>query len=67
MPFFMVFSSIKMVFEGRRDCMDQDISAGLFPAADSGPSAQSLAYISDWINMTKEGLDLTCIDPAVAY
>ena len=38
--------------------MDQDIPARLFPTARSGPIAQFLNGMPDWMNMTPEDIDL---------
>jgi hypothetical protein len=47
-----------MDFYDLSDYMDQDISAGQFPTADSGPIAQFLTEVPDWMNMTQEDLNL---------
>ncbi len=50
-----------MDFEDHCDYMDQDIPAGLFSTAHSGPIAQFLTGISgmpDCMNMTPEDINL---------
>ncbi len=47
----------EMDFDDLRDYLDQDIPAkhfGQFPIAESGPIAQFLADMPDWMNMTPE-------------
>jgi hypothetical protein len=45
-------------FDDLRDYMDQFIPTGQFPTAESGPIAQILTEMSDWMNMTPEILNL---------
>jgi hypothetical protein len=40
------------------DYMDQNISAGKLPTADSGPNAQFLTNIPDWMNITTNDLNM---------
>ena len=40
-----------MVFDDLRDFMDQDIPAGQIPTGSTGPIAQVLAGMPDWMNM----------------
>ncbi len=40
------------------DYMDQDISAGQFLTAQSGPVAQFVSGMPDWMNMTPEDINL---------
>ncbi len=47
-----------MDFDDQRDYMDQDIHAGKFLTAQSGPNAQFLGGMSDWTNMTQENINL---------
>jgi hypothetical protein len=47
-----------MEFNNHRDNMDQDIPAGQFPTAQSGPFAQLLNGMPDWMNMTPEDINL---------
>ncbi len=48
-----------MDFDDQRDYMDQDIHAGKFLiAAQSGPIAQFLSGMPDWMNMTPEDINL---------
>jgi hypothetical protein len=48
----------EMDFNNHRDNMDQDISARHFPTAQSGPIAQFLNGLSDWMNITPEDINL---------
>jgi hypothetical protein len=48
----------EMDFDCHRDYMDQDIPARQFPTAQSGPIAQFLNGMSDWMNMTREDINL---------
>jgi hypothetical protein len=47
-----------MDFNNPRDYMDQDIPAWQFPTAQSGPMAQLLNGLLDWMNMTPEDINL---------
>jgi hypothetical protein len=46
-----------MDFDDHSDYMDQDIPAGQFPSAQSGPFAQFLNGMPDWMNMTPEDIN----------
>jgi hypothetical protein len=48
----------KMKFDNYSDYMDQYIPAGQFPTAKSGPIAQFLNGMPDWVNMTPEDINL---------
>ncbi len=48
----------EMDFDDQRDYMDQDIPAGKFPSSQSGPIAQFLNGMPDWMNMTSEDINL---------
>jgi hypothetical protein len=48
----------EMDFNHHRDNMDQDIPARQFPTAQSGPIAQFLNGVPDWMNMTPEDINL---------
>jgi hypothetical protein len=45
-----------MVSDDERDYMDQDIPARQFHTAQSGPIAQILDGMPDWMNMTPEDI-----------
>jgi hypothetical protein len=47
-----------MDFDDQRDYMDQDIPAEKFITAQSGPTAQFLNGMPDWMNMTPEVINL---------
>jgi hypothetical protein len=47
-----------MDFYDQRDYMDQDIPGGQFPIAQSGPIAQFLNGMPDWMNMTPGDINL---------
>jgi hypothetical protein len=47
-----------MDFDDQCDYMDQDIPAGKFLTAQSGPTAQFLNGMPDWMNMTPEVINL---------
>ncbi len=48
----------EMDFNNHNDNMDQDIPAWQFPIAQSGPIAQFLNGMPDWMNMTPEDINL---------
>ncbi len=48
----------EMDSDNHRDYMDQDIPAGQFSTARSGPIAQFLNGLSDWMNMTPEDINM---------
>jgi hypothetical protein len=48
----------EMDFDDQHDYMDQDISAGQFLTAQSGPIAQFLNGMPDLMNMTPEDINL---------
>jgi hypothetical protein len=48
----------EMDLNNHNDNMDQDISARQFPTAQSGPIAQFLNGMPDWMNMTPEDINL---------
>jgi hypothetical protein len=48
----------EMDFCNHRDYIDQDIPAGQFLTAQSGPIAQFLNGMPDWINMTPEDISV---------
>jgi hypothetical protein len=48
----------EMYFYHRHDNMDKDISARRFPTAQSGPIAQFLNGMPDWMNMTPKDINL---------
>jgi hypothetical protein len=48
----------EMDFNNHLDNTDQDIPAGQFPNAKSGPIAQFLNGMPDWMNMTSEDIHL---------
>ncbi len=43
-----------MDFDDLRDYIHQNVSAGQFPTAESGPIAQFLTKMPDWMKMTPE-------------
>ncbi len=47
-----------MEFDDLSDYMDQNIPAGHFPTADSGPISQFLTGMPDWMKMSQEDLNL---------
>jgi hypothetical protein len=47
-----------MDFDYHRDYMDEDIPAEQFPTAQSGPIAQFLNGMPDWMNMPTEDINL---------
>jgi hypothetical protein len=47
-----------MDLNNQNDNMDQDIPARQFPNAQSGPIAQFLNGMPDWMNMTPEHINL---------
>jgi hypothetical protein len=47
-----------MDFDDQRDCMDQDIHAGQFFTAQTGPFAQFFHDMPDWMNMIPEDINL---------
>jgi hypothetical protein len=48
----------EMDFNNHRDNMDQNIPAGKFLTAQSGPIAHFLNGMPDWMNMTPEDINL---------
>jgi hypothetical protein len=48
----------EMDLNNHNDNMDQDIPARQFPTAQSGPIAQFLNGMPDWMNMTPEDINL---------
>jgi hypothetical protein len=48
----------EMDLNNHNDNMDQDIPAWQFPTAQSGPIAQFLNGMPDWMNMTPEDINL---------
>ena len=47
----------EMDFDDHRDYLDQDPLDGELPTAESGPIAQFLSDVPDWLNMTPEDLN----------
>jgi hypothetical protein len=47
-----------MDFDDQHDYMDQDIPAGKFLTAQSGPIAQFVSSMPDWMKMTPEVINL---------
>ncbi len=46
-----------MDFDDHRDYLDQDLLAGELPTAESGPIAQFLSDVPDWLNVSPEELN----------
>ena len=46
-----------MDFDDHRDYLDQDPLDGELPTAESGPIAQFLSDVPDWLNMSPEDLN----------
>ena len=44
-------------FDDHRDYLDQDFLAGELPTAESGPIAQFLSDVPDWLNISPEDLN----------
>jgi hypothetical protein len=60
----------EMDLNDHRDNMDQDIPARQFPTAQSGPIAQSLYGLADWMNMTPGDINLaveSLLDPSEGH
>jgi hypothetical protein len=49
-----------MDFDDLRDYLDQDIPAGQFPTAESGPISQFFTVMPDWMNMNQQNFNLAC-------
>jgi hypothetical protein len=57
----------EMDSNNHNDDMDQDISAWQFSTAQSGPFAQFLNDMPDWMNMTPEDINLAVVNPSEAH
>jgi hypothetical protein len=59
----------KWILNDLRDYMDQDITAGQIPTGATGPVAQFLTGMPEWMNMTLEsGRPQQCIgEPSCSF